>query len=247
VTTQRDDFTHHFSSRFNQELENLRSRVLAMGSTVEHQINDAVDALETGNANMARAVIGGDLQVNALEVYLDEECGRILARRQPAAGDLRLVVAIIKTVTDIERIGDQAKGVARVALEMANVHTELERPDLRELGGLVRDMVHKALRAFAMMDVDLALEVAPADVLVDREYESLMNQLTKLMMERPESISWALHLVWAARALERAGDHAKNIAEYLIYIVQGTDVRHISVEARERKVQSVSGKDDASH
>ncbi len=245
MTAQRDDFTNHFSSQFNQELENLRARVLAMGDTVERQINDAVDALETGNTTMARAVIGGDLQVNALEIYVDDECGRILARRQPAAGDLRLIVAIIKTVTDIERIGDQAKGVARMALEMAAVDGATSRPELRPLGDLVRDMVHRALRAFAQMDVNLALEVERADVLADREYESLMNQLTNLMMEQPTSVRWALHLVWAARALERAGDHAKNIAEYLIFIVQGNDVRHISVEARERQVQGFAPRNDA--
>jgi phosphate transport system protein len=242
MAMQREDLTHHFSSQFNQELENLRGRVLAMGSAVEQQIGDAVNALETGNETLARAVIGGDLRVNALEIYVDEECGRILARRQPAAGDLRLVVAIIKTVTDIERVGDHAKGVARMAIEMSQVEPDARRPSLLKLGQLVRDMVHKALRAYALMDVDLALEVERADEPADQEYESIMRRLTTTMMEDPHTVSWALHLVWAARALERVGDHAKNIAEYLIYIVQGADVRHISIEDRERQVQSAAAR-----
>jgi len=235
---QRDDFTQHFSSQFNQDLENLRSRVLAMGSVVEQQIADAVTALETGNANMARAVIGGDLHVNALEVYLDEECGRILARRQPAAGDLRLVFAVIKTVTDIERIGDSAKGVARMAIKMTETPRQQPVLKLQHLGNLVREMVHQALSAFAHMDVNIALEVERADIAADLEYQTVMRQLTVQMTGAPDTIAWALHLVWAARALERAGDHAKNIAEYLIYMVQGKDVRHVSIDDRERQVLS---------
>jgi len=238
--TQQDDFRHHFSSQFNQELENLRGRVMAMGSAVEQQIRAAVSALETGNATLARTVVGGDLQVNALEIYVDEECGRILARRQPAAGDLRLIVAIIKTVTDVERIGDQAKAVARMAIKMSEIAPDRRKPSLLRLGELARNMVHRAVGAFAQMDVDLALAVERADIAADEEYESIMRRLTNIMMEDPQTVGWALHLVWAARALERAGDHAKNIAEYLIYIVQGTDVRHISLEDRERQVQSRS-------
>ncbi|MCX7064106.1 MAG: phosphate signaling complex protein PhoU [Proteobacteria bacterium] len=234
---QRDDFTQHFSSQFNKELENLRNRVLAMGAVVEQQIADAVTALETGNANMARAVIGGDLHVNALEVYLDEECGRILARRQPAAGDLRLVFAVIKTVTDIERIGDSAKGVARMAIKMIEAAPQRSVLKLQPLGDLVREMVHQALSAFAHLDVNLALQVERADIPADLEYQSIMRRLTTQMTEEPGTINWALHLVWAARALERAGDHAKNISEYLIYMVQGKDVRHVSIEDRERQVQ----------
>jgi phosphate transport system protein len=243
--TVQAEFTHHFSSQFNQQLENLRSRVIAMGSAVEHQIVDAVTALETGNENAARSVIGADLHVNALEVYLDEECGRILARRQPAAGDLRLIFAVIKTVTDIERIGDQAKGVARMAIKMAEADPDRRGITLVHLGELVREMVHNALSAFSGMDVDLALEVERADIAADAEYRTIMEQLTTLMMEHPDAISWALHLVWAARALERAGDHAKNISEYLIYMVQGQDVRHVSIEDRERQVQSRSSRSES--
>ena len=239
----RDEFTQHFSSQFNQDLENLRSRVLAMGSVVEQQIADAVTALETRNETLARTVIGGDLHVNALEIYLDEECGRILARRQPAAGDLRLVFAVIKTVTDIERIGDSAKSVARMAIKMSEANPQRDVPQLKHLGELVREMVHKALGAFSGMDVNAALEVERADIEADLEYQVIMRHLTTQMTKDPASINWALHLVWAARALERAGDHAKNISEYLIYMVQGKDVRHVSIEDRERQVQSRSSRD----
>jgi phosphate transport system protein len=240
--TVQAEYTDHFSSQFNEELKNLRSRVLTMGAAVEQQISDAVTALETGNEDMGRAVVGADLHVNALEVYIDDECGRILARRQPTAGDLRLIFAVIKTVTDIERIGDQAKGVARMAIKLANVSADTSVVTLQHLGERVRGMVHKALSAFSDMDVNLALEVERADIAADAQYQAIMQRLTALMTDEPATISWALHLVWAARALERVGDHAKNIAEYLIYMVQGEDVRHVSIEDRERQVQSRSAR-----
>jgi phosphate transport system protein len=237
MSGQGGEFTSHFSSQFNQELENLRSRVLAMGNVVEKQIGDAVTALATGNENMARSVIGGDLHVNQLEVYLDEECRRILARRQPAAGDLRLVFAVIKAVTDIERIGDSAKSVARMAIKLIEAKPTGTVPSIAHLGELVREMVQKAIGAFAGMDVNVALEVERADIEADAEYRTVMRTLTTRMTEDPKAIDWALNLILAARALERAGDHAKNISEYLIYLVQGKDVRHVSIEDRERQVQ----------
>lgn len=234
-----DEFRQHFSSAFNQDLANLRSRVIAMGAVVEQHITDAVTALHSGNENMARSVIGGDLHVNALEVYLDDECRRILARRHPAAGDLRLVFAVIKTVTDIERIGDAAKSVARMALKMAQAAPEQPVPQLQHLGALVGEMVHNALGAFAGMDANHALTVERADIGADAEYQAVMRELTTRMSTDARTIPWALHLVLAARALERAGDHAKNIAEYVIYMVHGKDVRHVSIEDRERQVQGL--------
>ncbi len=242
---QGHEFTQHFSSQFNQELENLRSRVSVMGRAVEHQLRGAVAALGAGNETTARAVIGADLHVNALEVYLDEECRRILARRQPAAGDLRLIFAVIKVVTDIERIGDSAKTVARMAIAMTDASPAEKVPSLQRLGDLVREMVDKAIGAFAGMDVDLALEVERADIEADREYRAVMTSVTARMTDNSAAIAWALHLLMAARALERAGDHAKNICEYLIYLVQGQDVRHVSIEDREQQVQSRSARDAA--
>jgi len=238
MTGQGGEFTSHFSSQFNQELENLRSRVLAMGGVVEKQIGDAVTALATGNENMARSVIGGDLHVNQLEVYLDEECRRILARRQPAAGDLRLVFAVIKAVTDIERIGDSAKSVARMAIKLIEAKPAGSVPSLQRLGELVQEMVHKAIGAFAGMDVNVALEVARADIAADDEYRSVMRTLTTRMTDDPKAIDWALNLILAARALERAGDHAKNISEYVIYMVKGKDVRHVTLEEIEREIMA---------
>ncbi len=238
---EHGEFNHHFSSQFNQELAELRSRVLAMGRAAAQQIADAVTALESRNEKLARAVISTDPKINALEVHLDQECSRIMARRQPAAGDLRLIFAVIKTVTDIERIGDQAKSVAKMALKMAALEHDPRSVELQHLGDLVGDMVHEALAAFSDLDVDLALEVERADIAADIEYESIMRALTTLMSRDSSAIGWALNLVWAARALERAGDHAKNICEYLIYMVQGEDVRHVSIEDRERQVHRIAG------
>ncbi len=240
MTLGKDDIGHHISQQFNQDLENLRSHVLQMGGVVEQQIADAVTALEQGDCELALSVVERDPHVNALEVNLDEECSRILARRQPAAGDLRLIFAVIKTVTDLERIGDQAERVARTVLELAKLEPGRSRPPMRPMGELVRRLLNKALDAFARLDVNAALEVEREDLEVDREYEAVLRQLVTYMMEDPRSITWALNLVWAARALERIGDHSKNIAEYLIYLVQGTDVRHVSIEERERQVQAVA-------
>ncbi|GAB4355726.1 MAG: phosphate signaling complex protein PhoU [Immundisolibacter sp.] len=237
MTLGKEDIGHHISQQYNQDLENLRSHVLHMGGVVERQIADAIAALEDGDAQLAVSVVGGDPQVNALEVNLDEECTRILARRQPAAGDLRLLLAVIKTVTDLERIGDQAERVARTVLELVNLESGRSRPPLRHMGELARRLLNKALDAFARMDVAAALEVEREDLAVDQEYEAVMRQLVTYMMEDPRTITWALNLVWAARALERIGDHSKNIAEYVIYLVQGKDVRHVSIEERERQVQ----------
>ncbi len=240
MTLGKDDIGHHISQQYNQELENLRSHVLHMGGVVERQIADAISALEDGDTQLAASVVGGDLQVNALELNLDEECSRILARRQPAAGDLRLIFAVIKTVTDLERIGDQAERVARTVLELANVEPGRSRPTMRHMGDLARRLLNKALDAFARMDVAAALEVEREDLAVDKEYEAILRQLMTYMMEDPRTITWALNLIWAARALERIGDHSKNIAEYVIYLVQGKDVRHVSIEERERQVQGTA-------
>ena len=236
MTLSKDDLGHHISQQFNQELENLRTHVLHMGGVVEQQITDAIAALDDNDPDRAVSVIGRDPQVNRLEIDLDEECSRILARRQPAASDLRLIFAVIKTVTDLERIGDQAERVARTVVELAHADAGRSRPPLRHLGELVRRLLHKALDAFARMDVEEALAVEREDLAVDQEYEAILRQLVTYMMEDPRSITWALNLVWAARALERIGDHSKNIAEYLIYLVQGQDVRHVSLEERERQV-----------
>lgn len=220
----------HISRQFNQELEDVRNRVLAMGGLVEEQIQRAMEALVTQDSALGDLVVANDAEVNRLEVAIDEECGRILALRQPTAGDLRLVVAIIKTITDLERIGDEAEKIGFLASRLASLEAPAARyREVRHISELVREMVHEALNSFARMDPERAFEVAKQDQEVDKEYEALLRQLITVMMEDPRTIREVLDVMWAARALERIGDHAKNICEYVIYLVHGKDVRHIGM------------------
>jgi phosphate transport system protein len=227
----------HISRQYNNELEDIRTRVLQMGGLVEQQISQAVTALVSADTTLAEAVSTEDYKVNKMEVTIDEECSQIIARRQPAASDLRLVVAVIKTITDLERIGDEADKIARMARRLAGE----ERPknnylEIHALGTHVRQMVHDALDAFARLDVEAALRVAREDEKVDKEYEGVMRQMITFMMEDPRTISRMLNVIWTARALERIGDHARNICEYVIYLVKGKDVRHTSLEQIEKEI-----------
>jgi len=227
----------HISRQYNVDLENIRTLVLQMGGLVEQQIEHAITALVQGNVTLAEEVIVTDYKVNSLEVTIDEDCNQIIARRQPAAGDLRLVLMVIKTITDLERIGDEAEKIARMAVHLANE----ERPksnymEIQTLGTHVRHMVHNALDAYARMDTVAAVRVAGDDRQIDKEYEGIMRQMITFMMEDPRTITRALHVMWAARALERIGDHARNICEYVIYQVKGKDVRHISLEQMKKEV-----------
>ena len=228
---------HHISQQFNEELEEIRSRVLAMGGMVEEQIHKATQALVEGDVALAEAVIKNDTSVNKAEVSIDEECTTIIARRQPTASDLRLVIAVIKTITDLERIGDQAERVARMGIRLAESgDSKISYMEIRHLGERVAHMVHDALDAFARMDVDAAVETAKEDQFVDVEYDGIMRQSLTYMMEDPHTITQMLDIMWTVRALERIGDHAKNICEYVIYLVKGKDVRHTSIEKMEKEV-----------
>lgn len=229
--------TDHISQQFNAELEELRNSVLSMGGMVEKQVCDAVKALINADSELAMSVCEQDADVNFMEVSIDQECSRILARRQPAASDLRLVLACSKTASDLERVGDEAAKIARFAIKLSE---QGEAPrgyiEARHMGNHVRMMVHDALDAFARFDAEQALEVAKEDKSVDREYKSATRELVTYMMEDPRSITRVLNIMWVLRSLERVGDHARNISEYVIYLVKGTDVRHISIKKMQAKV-----------
>ena len=233
------DIGHHISQQFNQELEDVRNLVFRMGGLVEQQLADAVLALTTMDTALAEVVITNDYKINRLEVEIDEECTHILARRQPAASDLRLIMAIIKTITDLERIGDEAERVGRMSLNFADGDSKNNRAlvGIGHLGELVRKILHDALDAFARMDADAAVQIASEDLKIDQEYENILRQLMTYMMEDPRSIPRVVGVMWSARALERIGDRARNICEYVIYLVRGKDVRHISVEQIEKEAR----------
>ena len=230
-TVETADLSQHISRRFNEDLERVRAQVLTMGGFVEQQLAKAVSALVEGDSTLGEAVARDDFQVNKMEVSIDEECSRILATRSPAAGDLRLIVAIIKAITDLERMGDECEKIGYIASRLA----AQERPadkyrEVKHLGRVVQNLVHDSLDAFARMDPEAALRVARQDRLVDEEYEAIQRQSITFMMEDPRTIRRALDTMWVVRALERIGDHAKNICEYVIYMVHGKDIRHIKLE-----------------
>jgi phosphate transport system protein len=221
----------HISQQFNEELEDVRGKVLQMGGIVEEQLGQAVRALVEGDVELAAEVVSSDYRVNALEVEIDEECTRIVARRQPAATDLRLVMAVIKTITDLERIGDEAKRVAKMVVDEHNGALKEEvRQELEHMGDLVREMLRMVLDAFARTDVDTAVKVVKADSRVDAKYSSITRHLMTYMAQDPKVIPIVLNILWAARAMERMGDRCGNIAEYIFYLVYGRDIRHISLD-----------------
>lgn len=230
---------HHISQQFNEELEDIRNKVLEMGGIVEEQLGRAVKALVEGNTKLAKQVVTDDYRVNALEVEIDEDCTRIVARRQPAASDLRLVMAVIKTITDLERIGDEAKRVARMVEEELNgAMAEDVRHELEHMGNLVREMLRMVLDAFARTDVETAIKVVKADNRVDVKYVSITRQLMTYMAQDPKNIPRVLNILWAARSMERMGDRCGNIAEYIFYLVRGKDIRHTVVDDAVTEIES---------
>jgi len=224
-------FEHHTSQRYNAELEALRGSVLTMGGLVEHQCSQALEALVKGDEGLARTVAKSDHEVNELEVEISAQCIDILARRQPPARDLRMVVSVIRMASNLERIGDEAAKVGRMALKLADDYDRqsYHREPLH-LGEGAGTLLRGALDAFARLDVDAAIDIIARDQEIDREFKSLNRLLMSHMMEQPQRVKNMLRVNSCARAFERIGDHAANLCEEVIYLVAGSDVRHLSIE-----------------
>jgi len=223
--------SQHISRQFNQELEELKTHLMTMGGLVEQQVQQAIQALLDGDSRLAEQVSEGDHQVNEMQLKIDDECTRVLARRQPAASDLRLVLAVIRATADLERIGDEASKIARNAMTLIESGNGVRGlVEVRHISEHVRKMLRDALTAFARFDTELALKVVHEDDAVDDEYGSAMRSLMTFMMEDSRAIGPVLSVMWILRALERVGDHADNLAEYVIYLVKGLDIRHMDPE-----------------
>jgi len=230
--------TEHISKAFEADLDTTRTRVLQMGGLVEAQILAAIDAYASGDSELISQVVENERRVNGYEVAIDGACNHIVVKRQPAASDLRLIMGISKIVTDLERIGDEAQKIARMAKrihEHGGQHAQ-RFPAVRHAAQIAVSMLRRALDAFARLDVVAAAEVLKEDTAIDQEFTSVLRQLITYMMEDPRTITPALEIVWVAKAIERIGDHAKNLAEQVIYIVKGTDVRHTSFADVEREI-----------
>jgi phosphate transport system protein len=236
VTGNDSDILHqHISKQYDHELLDIRSRVLSLGGLVEEQVEAAVRSIIDADVELAQRVITDDYKVNSLEVSIDDECTQILALRQPTARDLRLVVGVIKTITDLERIGDEAKRIARHSIDLASHFAKRNQfTELEQLAKHVRGLLRESLDAFARMDVGAAVRVVQDDRQVDREYESIMRQQITYMMEDARSIPVCLDIMWSARSLERIGDRSCNICEYVVYYTKGKNIRHISIEQLEK-------------
>lgn len=228
---KQESYKQHISAQFNAELEGVKNHLLEMGGNVERQMADAVECLVEMNSGDAEVVIQRDHDINQMEVQIDEECSRILARRQPAASDLRLVLAVAKVTTDLERIGDEAAKIARQAIKLSEDGASPSNYiEIKHIGSCVAAMLRQSLDAFARLDVELAVDVVKSDMTVDKEYGSAMRSLVTFMMEDPRVIGSVLNEMWALRSLERIGDHASNIAEHVIYLARGLDVRHVDLD-----------------
>jgi len=228
--------TDHTHKQYDAELEEVRSRFLQMGGLVESQITAAIDGLANGDLEGLEHVIDRDEEVNRYEVELDEACSHILARRQPAAGDLRTLITIIKMITDMERAGDEAEKIARMAKLIHEAgRVNMPAVELWHMANTVVTMLRKALDAFARLDIQAAAQVVRQDKGVDVEWQGIIRQLVTYMIEDPRKISRSIELLFIAKALERIGDHAKNMCELVIYMVKGRDVRHTGVDNVERE------------
>lgn len=218
----------HSSRQYEQDLEAIRSKVLLMGGMVEKQFHDAMACFRSLNIIEAERIIAADVEVNKLEVALDDACSHLIVKRQPAANDLRTVMATIKAITDLERIGDEATKIARAArtIHQRGIVPIAHEEAVRVMGESASELLHDALDCFARLDVQQATNLIIRDEIIDREFRSVMRNVITFMMEDPRTISASLDTLWVAKAIERIGDHAKNIAEYVVYVVEGKDIRH---------------------
>ncbi len=228
----------HLSTQFDSDLTNISTRTMEMGGLVESQIREAILALTKYSAEKADRVLEIELQVNAMEIEIDREISSIISRRQPAARDLRLLMAISKTITNLERAGDEATKMAKMVKSIIDhgMIRSLPMNDLHISADMAATLLNKSLDAFARLDTNLALEILKDDDLIDQEFGGFLRKLVTYMMEDPRTISSSLDLVFLAKAIERIGDHAKNIAELVIYIVKGEDVRHSPIELVESTI-----------
>ncbi|MDT8879125.1 phosphate signaling complex protein PhoU [Halomonas saccharevitans] len=232
-----DIHSQHISRQFNQELDELKTHLMAMGGLVEKQVQDAVGALLDRDSELGQRVVDNDRAVNDMQIKIDEECTQVLARRQPTASDLRLVLAVIRAASDLERIGDEASKIARNAIDLIESDSGNRGfVEVRMISEHVRRMVRDALTSFARLDTELALKLVHEDDEVDNEYGSAMRSLMTFMMEDARSISPVLSVMWILRALERIGDHANNLAEYVVYLVKGLDIRHTDPEDLDKDI-----------
>jgi phosphate transport system protein len=229
----------HLSSQFDSELTSVSSRVMEMGGLVESQIRQAIYALSQFNMDAAEQVTANESRVNAMEIEIDHALASIISRRQPTARDLRLLMAISKTTANLERVGDEAEKIARMVRRIMQSGSPRSLPslELRVASDLASSLLNKALDAFARLDVNAAVAILKEDDLIDAEFDGFVRKLITYMMEDPRMISPSLDLLFLAKAIERIGDHAKNIAEFIIYVVKGEDVRHTSMEKIEMVVK----------
>src|SRR3972149_6771009 len=231
---------NHISTQFDAQLEQVRSKVLHMGGAVEGQLSLAVRALQNGEMFLIEQVLDVEHQVNALEMEIDGLCTNIIARRTPTAIDLRVLTMVVKTITDLERVGDEAKKIVLMAREFFRTgRGHMPRyPEIQRMSLIVIDMLRQALDGFARLDAEAAPEIARRDLEVDDSFRAVLRELLTYMIEDPRTISATLDIVFIAKALERVGDHAKNISEYVVYMIKGKDVRHLSADEIEQAVRS---------
>ena len=223
------NLNRHISGQFNSELESVRNQVMQMGGLIEQQLNDALSAMADNDLDLARKVIVKDNEVNEFETKVDQDCSRIIAKRQPAASDLRLILTIMKTITELERVGDSVTSIAKMVIENHGKKVP-SLIGLENMGQIVLKMLHNALDAFTRLDIHTAIAVHNEDKKVNRHYESILRELMTFMMEDPRSVPFVLNVLASARAIERIGDRCQNICEQIVYLVKGIDVRHATEE-----------------